>query len=299
MKYKFKNFALLAACSSLLAAFPANAAYTGYAAGNLILFFQQEGGSNTVYVDLGNAATLYRGPAAGAADGVNSINIVNISSAMNSAFGTGWATSTSIYAGLAGVWGTSGAGTNNALQDGDPNRTLYISSPRNSVGIVGEADSTGWDLSTAGNNAISTASTGITVQNNAFGANQAGQQTLVLGTGISQIDDMNPFFAPGLQDAAFQGALAGGVQQVGTAGTFGTFEDVGSAEFALDLYRVLGKNNAPGQVGGTNRIGSYEGSVVVGSDGNVSFLAVPEPSAITLSGLAAGAVVLRRRRRSA
>jgi hypothetical protein len=295
MKNKLTHYALLAAGTSLLAALPAKAAYTAYTPGNLVLFFQQEGGSNTVYVDLGNAATLYRGAAAGAADGANNTNIVNINAALTSAFGAGWSSSTSIYAGLAGVWGTSSAGTNNTLQDGDPNRTLYISSARNSVGTIGEADSTGWDLSTAGNTAMSSAATGITVQNNAFAANQVGQ-TLVLGTGLSQIDDMNPFFAPGLQDAAFQGALAGGVQQAGTAGAFGTFGEAGSVEFALDLYRVLAKTNAPGQVAGQSRIGSYEGTVTVGTDGTVSFLAVPEPSAMTLTGLAVGALVLRRRR---
>ena len=304
MKCKLTRYALLLAGSSLLSAIPATAAtYTGYSPGNLIVFFQKEGGNQTVYADLGNAATLYRGAAAGVADGVNSFNIVNISASLNTAFGSSWASDTSIYAGLAGVWGGSASGFNNALQDGDPNRTLYVSSPRNSVGIAGEADSTGWDLSTAGNNSMTSGATGITVQNNVFGANSGGLQQLVVGTGLSQIDDMNPFFAPGLQDAAFQGAFAGGVQQRGTAGMFGTVAGVGTTEFALDLYRILGKTNAPGQVAGTNRVGSFEGTVLVGTDGNVSFSAseisaVPEPSgalALGLIGTVAGLGYRRRR----
>jgi len=292
MKCKSTPYALLLAGASLLSVIPANA-FT-YAPGDLMLYFQQQGGSQTVYVDLGNAATLYRGSAAGAIDGVNSYNIVNISASLTTAFGSGWASDTSLYAGLAGVWGTAASG--NGLQDGDPNRTLYISSPRNSVGTAGEADSTGWDLTTAGNNAITSAATGITVQNNVFGANSGGQQQLVVGTGVSQIDDMNPFFAPGLQDAAFQGALAGGVQQRGTAGMFGTVAGVGSTEFALDLYRVLGKTTAPGQVAGVNRVGSFEGTFLVGTDGNVSFSAseisaVPEPSGALALGLIGTAAV--------
>jgi hypothetical protein len=265
----FKSAIALALASTSAMAQTTN---PNYAPGDLVLFFQQEGGSNTVYVDLGNAATLYRGAAAGATDGVNNLNIVNINAKLTSAFGAGWASDESVYAGLAGVWSDVSAGTFNTLQDGDPSRTLYVSSPRFDVGTIGEANSTGWDLSTAGNNALTTAATGITVQNNVL-EEQYLTAVAVSPNAISQIDDMNPFFAQGLQDAAFQGALAGGVQQAGTAGSFGTFGAAGTVEFALDLFRVLARTNVAGQVGGTARVGSYEGTITVDATGQVAFIA--------------------------
>ncbi len=293
MKINLNRSALLAVLPTLLAAVPANAANSFYAPGDLVLFFQKEGSTNTVYANLGNAATLYRGASAGSADGVNRINFLNINSTLTSAFGAGWASDTGLYSGLAGVWGTST--TSAALQDGDPNRTLYVSASRNSVGNVGEANSTGWDFTIAGNGAMTTGSSGITQQNNVFENNYDAQTTISL-TGVSGIDDQNPFQAPGLQGNAFNNTFGGGVQQQGQAGAFGTFGEAGQVEFALDLYRMLARNNVAGQVGGENRVGSYEGTVTIGTNGDISFLAVPEPSSLALAGLAAGSLVLRRRR---
>ena len=271
MRHIIPSNLLAAALALALATTSAMAATnSNYAPGDLVLFFQQEGGTKTVYANLGNAATIYRGTAAGASDGVDKLNIVNINSELTTAFGSGWASDPTVYAGLAGVWSDAAGIT--TLQNGDPTRTLYVSSPRNSVGTLGAVNSTGWDLSTAGNNAISTAATGITVQNNVL-EEQFLTAVAVSPNLTSQIDDMNPFFAPGLQDAAFQGGLAGGVQQVGTAGTFGIFGSAGTVEFALDLFRIVARNNLPGQVPGVVRIGSYEGTVVVASNGSVSFIA--------------------------
>jgi len=102
---------------------------------------------------------------------------------------------------------------------------------------------------------------------------------------------------------AFNNTIAGGAMQEGSASGFGTIDGVGATGFALDLYRIENKNNIAGQVGlgETARLGTFEGTVAIGTDGQVSFMTspVPEPSALTLSSLAAGALVLRRRRRSA
>lgn len=275
MKNITPSIMLSGAFAMALLAAPAMAQNSNYAPGDLVLFFQQEGGTKTVYANLGNAATLYRGAAAGAADGVDRLNIVNINSELTTAFGSGWASNPTVYAGLAGVW--SDAVGIVTLQNGDPTRTLYVSSPRNSVGTLGEADSTGWDLATAGSQAMTTGATGITVQNNVL----EEQFTTAVGVSpnsSSQIDDMNPFFAPTLQDAAFQGALAGGVQQVGTAGTFGSFGAAGTVEYALDLFRIVARNNLAGQVPGVVRFGSYEGTVTVGTNGSVSFIAQGPPA---------------------
>ena len=251
-----------------LAITPAMATNTHFTAGDLVLFFQQEGGSNTVYVDLGNAATVFRGTAAGP-DAANMVNFLDISATLTSAFGSGWASDTTIYAGLAGVWGTSN--TSSVLQNGDPHRTLYVSSPRNSAGTVGAADSTGWDMTIAGSTSMTSGASGIQTQNNVFATLYDAVST-VSPTSVSNIDDQNPFLSPGIQGAAFQGALSGGVQQVEPAGSFGTFGAAGSVKFALDLYRILAKTGVSGQVGGTLRVGSYEGTVTVNSSGQVSFI---------------------------
>ncbi len=287
MKKTINRYALFSAFSFGLAALPAGAANTFYAPGDLVLYFQQEGGTNTVYANLGNTATAFRDAT------TSNVNFLNLNSTLTSAFGANWATESTIYAGLAGVWGTST--TNSTLTNGDPHRTLYVSSSRSSVGTVGVANSTGWDLVTAGNGAMNSGSTGMFSMNNTFETQYDAQATVSL-TSISTIDDQNPFSSPGLQGNAF-GAFAGGVQQKGSLSIFGDFGGaVGETEFALDLYRILAKNNISGQVAGDLRIGSYEGTVTVGSTGQVSFLAIPEPSSTVLIGLTAGALVLRRRR---
>lgn len=294
--FKTKLRVLALAVGSLaISTFSANAANSFYAPGDLVLFFQQEGGSNTVYANLGNAATLYRGAATGVAGGTTSYNFLDISATLVSAFGSGWATDTSIYAGLAAVWGTSSSSS--GLQDGDPHRTLYVSSARNSVGTIGSANSTGWNLSAAGDTAMSSGATGIATQNNVFENSYDAVQTVSI-TSTSQIDNQNPFLSPGIQGNAFGGAFAGGVQQVGSASTIGSFGSAGTAEFALDLYRIQAKNNISGQVGSGQavRVGTYEGTILVNSSGQIS--AVPEPSTYALLGLSALVIgfVIRRRR---
>lgn len=288
----------LAVGSLAISALSANAANSFYAPGDLVMYFQQEGGTNTVYANLGNAATLYRGAATGV-DVANNLNFLDINSALVTAFGAGWASDTTIYAGLAAVWGTSQ--TNNSLQNGDPHRTLYVSASRNGVGTIGTADSTGWDLTLSGDSAMTTGASAIQAQNNVL-ENSYTTAVAVSDTTTSQIDDKNQFSSPGIQGTAFT-LFPGGVQQVGTAGTFAAdFGGIGPVEFALDLYRIQSKNGITGQVGlGEDvRVGTFEGTFTLSTDGKVSFVtsAVPEPSTYALMGLSAlviGYVVRRRR----
>lgn len=261
------TFLLPGALTICLAATPALAQNVNYAPGDLVLYFQQEGGNNTVYANLGNAATLYRGTAAGPG-AANRINFLDLSAALTSAFGAGWGADETLYAGLAGVWGTNT--TSSVLQDGDPHRTLYISRSRSSVGTVGLANSAAWDLFTAGNTAVTAGATNIFSQNNKLETLYTAA-VAVSPKVDSFIDDQNPFLTPGQQGNAFS-AFEGGVQQTGTAGSFGTFGAAGSVEFALDLYRILGKTGVAGQVAGDLRVGSFEGTVTINSDGKVSFV---------------------------
>ena len=293
MKNTFRRYAIFSAFSAVLTAIPLEAANSFYAAGDLILFFQQEGATNTVYANLGDATSLYRGAAAGAADGVNRLNILNLNSTLTTAFGAGWASDTSIYSGLAGLY--SANNTNNLVNAGDPSRTLYVSASRTEVGQVGTASSNGYTVVT--NTGMTSGSNGILQLGNRFEV-EYDSIIAISPTAVSTIDDTNPFTVPGLQGPAFN-IFGGGVQQRGTAGTFGTFGEAGQTEFALDLYRIVAKTGLAGQLADdVLRTGSYEGTVTIGTTGDVSFIAtaVPEPSTFALAGLAAGALAFRRRR---
>jgi len=251
-----------------LAISPAIAGAYAYAPGDLILYFQQEGGTKTVYADLGNAATDFRGTAAGP-DAPNKKLFLNVNAALISAFGSGWATDATIYVGVAGVWGTDKYDA--TLQDSDPTRTLYVSRPRDSVGTVGAAGSAAWSMNTDGG--MTTGAGQITQQNSAFPTNYPGVQVTVATSDVTTaIQNNNPFMSAGLQGTAFQ-VFGGGVQQGGYTGNFGTFGDAGLVKFALDLYRILGRTDVAGQVGGVAKQGSYEGTVTVDSSGQVSFIA--------------------------
>ena len=238
-----------------------------YIAGDLVLFFQQEGGTDTVYANLGNAATVFRGAAAGA-DVANKVNFLNVGTALTTAFGPGWANDATVYAGLAGAWGTNV--TSNNLQNGDPHRTLYVSARRESVGTVGSPGSLPWLI--RGNTQMSAGSNGILQMNQAFEVNYNTAVT-VSPTSISTIDNTNPFLAPGIQGAAMASAFDGGVQQQGALDSLGTMGPAGSVEFALDLYRILAKTGISGHVPVILRVGSFEGTVTVNASGQVSFLA--------------------------
>ena len=310
IKFKSKLRALVLAAGSLAISATAVQAQNNpnYAPGDLVLFFQEEGGSETVYANLGNTATTFRGAAAGV-DVANSFNFLNINSTLVSAFGAGWATNTSIYAGLAGAWGSSG--TSNVLTNGDPHRTLYVSAARSALGTIGEANSTAPTV--AGNTAMTTAATNMNTQNNIL-ENNYTTAVAQSPTSTSGIDNQNPFLSTGIQGAAFN-TFDGGVQQRGTGSTIGSYDSAGNAVFALDLYRVLaratggsgtGQTFVTGQVDGPLRSGSFEGTVVLNTAGDISFVtataAVPEPSTYAVMGVAAvfvGFYYLRRRKAKA
>jgi hypothetical protein len=287
---------ILAAAALATGMATAKAQNPDYAAGDLVLFFQNPGGATgndqTLYVNVGQTALDFRGAAAGV-DVANDLNIINISSQLTAAFGANWATETTLYAGLAGVWGNAGS-LNNTLLNGDPNRTLYVSQARTDVGTVGQANSTGYTI--GGDTAMTTAANGMITQNNVLETTGTGL-TLQAATSASQIDDQNPFTVPGVQGTAF-GTFPGGVQQAGSASQFGNFGGLTGIEFALDLYRILAKTNAPGQTAGPLRVGTYEGTLVLDTLGNVSFVttAVPEVSSALLVGSLGLAGLVRRRR---
>jgi len=237
--------------------------------GDLILYFQKPG-ENTVFVGLGSAAVLYRGAAAGATADRQALNIVNISAALSEAFGPEWASDPDIYAGAAGCR-SSDFGED--VVDGDQNRTIYLSRSRSAVGTLGQINSTPWDIRQAASN--TTGATSIIGLANDFETNHV-TKVAIAPSSSSKIDDTNPItnVSLGIQGAAFQSAFAGGVQQRGRVAAFGDFGPAGSVEFALDLNRIVAlvDSATEGEVSGVRSIGSYEGTIVVGTDGNVSFI---------------------------
>ena len=238
--------------------------------GDLILFFQKPGDDDTLYVGLGSAANLYRGSAAGPTADRAATNIININAALTAAYGPGWAADPEIYSGLIACRSSA---TGTQVFDGDHTRTIYASRSRAAVGTVGSPGSSAWDFTLSG--ASTGASQQIVTFNNSF-ETRTTTQIATLPVVDSLVDDQNPFISVplGIQDTAFFG-FSGGVQQRGSAASFGAFGPVPDAEFLLDLWRVTARpdSDTPGvEVPGVSRVGSYEGTIVIGADGNVSFV---------------------------
>lgn len=246
-----------------------------YKAGDLVLYFQQPGGSsNAVYVDLDSstdpsvsAASVFRGTSV-TSHVANKVGFLNINSTLTSAFGAGWATDSTIYAGAAGVNSSSTFST--PVTNGDPPRTLYMSCPRTAVGTVGSANSPAWTF--GGTTAMTAAAQGMQSQNNDFFNNYSGAQVVATNGAVAT---QNPFSQVGsvyYQGNAFQGNFAGGVEQQGTTTSFGSFGAAGSVKFALDIYRILAVTGQTNEVAGTLRAGDYLGTLTVDGSGNVSFI---------------------------
>jgi hypothetical protein len=243
---------------------------TFFTNGDLILFFQKPGDDDTIYVGLGSAATLYRGSAAGPTADRAATNIVNINAALTEAYGSGWASDPDLYSGLIACRSSA---TGTQVFDGDHTRTIYASRSRVAVGTLGSAGSAAWDFTLSG--ASTAAAQQIVGFNNSF-ETKATTQVATLLLVDSLVDNQNPFISVplGIQDTAFSG-FPGGVQQRGAASSFGAFGPVSNAEFLLDLWRITARpdDDTPGiEVPGVSRVGSYEGTIVVGADGNVSFV---------------------------
>ena len=286
-QFNITKTALLASA----AMFTMGSAQAAVTAGSLLLFFQKPGDTDTVYVNLGSAANLYRGAASGPSAANQALGIININSTLVSAFGALWATDTDIYAGLSGVFDNS---TNSTVVDGDQYRTLYASKARTSVGTVGASNSTTWNLVSTGS--LTTGATNMLGLTTNFATQLGSADQGVVTVDLSSIDGQNPTTLAGVQSTAF-GQFTNGVQQRGSATAFGVFGAAGEVEFALDLQRLVPDGTvSPGEVAGTSRTGSYEGTVTIGTDGIVSFITVPEPSSVTLAGIAGLALAFRRRR---
>jgi hypothetical protein len=295
---KILTVSAVAVAALTAAADTAQAQNTNYTPGDLVLFFQNPGGATgsdqQVFASLGNTATSFR---QAFVDQANLVNIININSQLTSAFGASWASTTTLYGGAGGVWGNAGS-LNSSLQNGDPNRTLYTTQRRSTVGTVGSPNSVGF--SGFGDGGMTSIANSMLAQNNILenGAQTAAAVITAATAPAQSIALNNPVGGNG-----WNNNIAGDVvMQAGQAGSYGSFDTVNSVEFMWDLYRLQARNNINGQYGQNDpiRTGEFLGTLVLDSAGDVSFITVPEPSTYALLAAAIGlglAFHLRPRRK--
>ncbi len=295
--YKTAPFAVLAALG--LSVTPSQAQDNpNFASGDLMLYFQQFGGTHTAMFNLG-PAYLYRNATA------NIPNIISIGGTLSGSTGSGgagfptaWYDDPTMFWGMAAVLDTS-ASTITPGPNGDPSRTVYVSRNRTAVGTEGLAQSTAWTA--AANSSMTTASSNIQTMNLRFdNVLLTTTTTLVESAASSPVAAQNPLNNITRLPGTAYGIFNGGVMGSFNTGTFGTFGGV-QAESALDFYRILATTNVNANPTPTGplRTGSYEGSFVIDNAGSVSYVIAPVPEPATFALLGCGVIVgLARRRRA-
>ena len=301
MNQKTTYMALAVAVAGVITGASAQAQNPNFTPGDLILGFRATGGvgsSTVIEAALGNTATVFRDAT------TNLVNIVNIGTLLDNTYGIGagnaiaWFERTDLLFGAAGVWSNSNPVSE--LQNGDPEQTIYATKARALVGGNEFAKNSTFTTISSGTNLTAAA-------NNMVGMNQAVEttsSTAVTAFATSQAntwEDFNPM-SGSTQQAAFGGAISGGVQQFFKVGDYGTYQ-VGIAEGALDLYRAgVANNTLSGQYTSTalTRAGEFQGTIVIDNTGSVSFnvttAPVPEPTSAVLLGSGLLGLIVRRRR---
>ena len=290
LKTAFNKAALAALALAGFAAAPAGAQNPNYTPGDLVLYFLQFGGSQTVMVNLG-AAFGYRDAT------VNNLNFINIGGSLTGAGSAGysstWYEDPTIFWGLAAVRSNSTSTT--AQLNGDPGRTLYVSAPRTAVGSDGVVSSPIWVVDSGGS-MTSGANNIIQMQNRL--ETQSLTTTLIESTAVSNVDNQNLFNILGSPTGSFVVFPGGAIQGFG-AGSFGTIGGQ-AAEGALDLNRILATQAPAGTVFDSAvpiLEGTYEGTFIISKTGSVSYIApVPEPTTMALLGGSVVFGLIRRRR---
>jgi len=281
--------AILAVVGVALSATSASAQNANYsqAGGDITLFAQKRGGTQTLLLNIGTGQQ-FRDTT------TNLINLKNIGTEMASISGTAaWWDDADLYWGIAGV--RTSTDSNAAAVNGDPHRTIYTTKERTALGLEGAAQSSAWSIGTT--SAMTSGSSNIiqmTLRLETVGTTDRLFETAAL----SNVDGQNPFLGlnPGTAYGSFPGGVMANFEASNAIGTFG-----GEAvESALDLYRILATTTASGIVeNGTLRVGQYSGSFVIDQGGDVSFIVQPIPEPTTMGatlvlGCVAGA--MRRRR---
>ncbi len=283
---------------------------TGYDSNDLMLFFQNPTGTTgtdqVVGFSLGSTWDVFRRAATPSDSSFGSIiNLGNINAALNAAYGADWANlSSSIFAGAAGNNGSTSS-ISSATSNQDYARTVYATKPRSGAGSVGTAASGGFTLPST-----TTAQGGLANNIDASNAsmfniepsNPTAENPEISLTGNTIVDDQNPFFNG--NPATAYGQISGGVMGSISSAAY-SLGSVSNVVLGLDLFRatpvlnVSGWQNINGIGGVVAREGYYLGTVTLSSNGDVNFVAVPEPSTYALLALSGIAIFIAVRRRKA
>lgn len=251
-------------------------------ANDVLLGFRASAGNGTttqLVFNLGSAQSFRDATA-------NSVNFANIGSILSSTYDSNWYDRTNLWAGF--ISATNGTNSDNSGDLGigsgvgqtDPNSTIYVSRVRTSVGTVGNAQG-----STPGNPiALDPQVAGLAIASfgGTFSTNQSGgQASLATATANGWATNVTASTAIDFGTFNIEGAF--------TSGNF-TFGAAGTVERMWDFYRVP-------NFGETTGLGQFQGTFTINNSGQVSFVAVPEPSTYALLGLGAivGFIAYRRR----
>lgn len=268
------------ACAGAAVLTPAAQAATAtYNAGDLLLGFRADNGTQDYVLDIGQASLYTKQNGASinvTSTTVNGVQLAPIAGDLNTVFGSTYPSGSGgnfVHFSLSGT----DLGT-------DPGNTLYISKPEVTIGTP----VTGFPRQ----NGSSQSGTNSQMETFASGYQglfqQSGSYTLTASGGeIQGAADQNnyPSFNPPAESTSF-GAFSGseGIFNNGTAGT------------ALDLFRLVPGTTGTGGTVGTP--GTYEGRLTINNAGVVTFQSVPEPGSFALLSAGAACCGFIRRRKS-
>lgn len=293
----------LAAIGGLLA-LPASshaAADPQYDTNDLMLFFQNPtgttGSDTLVLYSLGSTWSVFRSAATpGDPTFGGTISLGNINTLLTSTYGATWNATTSIFAGGAGQNGSTNA-IATSVSNGDYARTVYVTKPRAGAGTVGSANS----ATAAYNPANTGTASAISGSNNVM----TGQSNpyAVLNTATT-VDDQNPFSPTPTTPGTAYTSIIGGVQGALLSGGSYSLGSVSNVVLGLDLYRITPSLNGASAWQNVNSIsgvtagqGYYLGTITLSDNGDVNFVAIPEPSTASLLALAGISAWVAARRR--